>query len=164
MADVRYFEQLWNDAEPGLEVLPFPEVAKDRLVATADPDGIESAQQGLDRCLQERVVRPTLRNHQRAAIENWVAVGHRGLFEHATGSGKTIPALSCVALAAEESRPVLIVVPGLILLHQWKDEIRNYFGAEVRLLLAGGGYDQWKSGSVLRDHITRTERMEHRSS
>ena len=47
----------------------------------------------------------------------------------------------------------MIVVPSRILLHQWKDEARSFFGNEVSLLLAGDAYDQWKSGSVLRDHL-----------
>jgi superfamily II DNA or RNA helicase len=151
--DVRYFERLWDNAELGLEVVAFPEVARERLVEKADPEGIESAQQELDRLLERRIVRPTLRPHQREAIDNWVAAGHRGLLEHATGSGKTITALNCMALAADEQRPVIIVVPGRVLLHQWKDEIRSFFGEEVTLLLAGDGYDEWKSGSVLRDHL-----------
>jgi superfamily II DNA or RNA helicase len=151
--DVQYFEGLWGNAEAGLEVVPFPEVARERLVEKAHPEGVESAQADLDRLLEGHVVRPTLRRHQREAIENWVAAGHRGLFEHATGSGKTITALNCMALAAETGRPTLVVVPGRVLLHQWKDEIRSFFGDEVNLLLAGDGYDEWRSGSVLRSHL-----------
>lgn len=151
--DVAYFQRLWHDHEPGLDVVPFPEVARERLVAKADPDGLDSAQVELDRLLLERPPRPTLRRHQELAIANWQDAGHRGLFEHATGSGKTVTALSCVELAVKDRRPTLIVVPSRILLHQWKDQVRSFFGDEVSLLLAGDAYDQWKFGSVLRDHL-----------
>jgi superfamily II DNA or RNA helicase len=151
--DVAYFQRLWHNHETGLDVVPFPEVARERLVAKADPDGLESAQVELDRLLIERPPRPTLRSHQKLAIANWQDADHRGLFEHATGSGKTITALSCVELAVKDRRATLIVVPSRILLHQWKDQVRSFFGDEVSLLLAGDAYDQWKSGSVLRDHL-----------
>lgn len=149
--DVRYFERLWNNTQEGLMVEPFPEVARDRLTEKADPDGLDAAQDELDRQLLSRPPRPTLRRHQRTAIANWIGAGHRGLFEHATGSGKTITALSCVDLAVQDKRPTLIVVPSRLLLRQWKDEVRTFFGNEVSVLLAGDIYGEWKAGSVLRD-------------
>jgi superfamily II DNA or RNA helicase len=151
--DVEYFESLWNDFKPGLDVVPFPEVVREQLIAKADPEGFDSAQLELDRLVLSRPPRPTLREHQRTAIENWVAAGHRGLFEHATGSGKTITALSCVDLAVNARRPTLIIVPSRLLLHQWKSEVTSFFGEEVTVLLAGDVYDEWKFGSVLRDHL-----------
>jgi superfamily II DNA or RNA helicase len=151
--DVAYFRRLWQNNEVGLDVVPFPEVSRERLVAKAHPDGLESAQLELDRLLLGRPPRPTLRSHQELAIANWQKGGHRGIFEHATGSGKTITALSCVELAVEDRRPTLIVVPSRILLHQWKDQARSFFGDEISLLLAGDAHDQWKSGSLLRDHL-----------
>ena len=151
--DVEYFEDLWNNAKPGLSIEPFPEVARERLVVKADPHGLEPAQAELDRLLLSRPPRPTLRRHQRTAIDNWVAAGHRGLFEHATGSGKTITALSCVDLAVNDKRPTLIVVPSRLLLHQWKEEVASFFGSEVAVLMAGDIYDEWKAGSVLREHL-----------
>lgn len=156
-ADVTYFERLWQNAEPGLEVVPFPEVTRERLIETAHPDGVEAAQIEIDRLLAERPPRPTLRRHQEQAIANWQTAGHRGLFEHATGSGKTITALSCVALAVAERQPILIVVPSRLLLHQWKEQVRSFFGDEVALLLAGDGFTQWQRGSLLRDHLTTSD-------
>lgn len=151
--DVAYFDRLWSNSELGLDVVPFPEVSRERLVAKADPDGLESAQLEMDRLLVERPPRPTLREHQKLAIANWQQSGHRGLFEHATGSGKTITALSCIDLAVKDRRPTLIVVPSRLLLYQWRDQVRSFFGEETSLLLAGDVYDQWKDGSVLRDHL-----------
>jgi superfamily II DNA or RNA helicase len=152
-ADVDYFESLWANTKPGLEVVPFPDLVRERLVAAVDSEGLESAQLELDRKLVNRPPRPTLRDHQRIAIDNWIAAGHRGLFEHATGSGKTITALSCVDLAVKDRRPTLIVVPSRLLLQQWRKEVQAFFGDEVALLLAGDNYNEWKQGSVLRDHL-----------
>jgi superfamily II DNA or RNA helicase len=152
-SDRSYFERLWTDDEPGLDVVPFPEVNRERLVEAAHPDGLPAAQEALERLLNDRPPRPTLRPHQRNAVDGWVAAGHRGIFEHATGSGKTITGLTCVARAGQDQRPVLIVVPGRILLHQWAAQTKGFFGHDARVLLAGDGYDQWRDGSVLRDHL-----------
>lgn len=152
--DVEYFERLWANHETGLEVVPFPEVTRERLIAKAHPDGVEAAQEELERHLAKRPPRPALRRHQKDAVENWRKAGYRGLIEHATGSGKTITALSCLRLAAEQARPCLVVVPTRVLLRQWRNEIRSFFGSDANLLLAGDMYNEWKSGSVLRDHLS----------
>lgn len=152
--DVESFEALWHNNEAGLEVVPFPEVARERLVEKADPDGVRAAQERLRERTANRPPRPTLRGHQRLAIDQWRAAGHRGIFEHATGSGKTITALTAIDLALQDSRPVLVLVPSRTLLHQWNVQIRAFFGSRVRVLLAGDRYSQWRQGSVLRDFLT----------
>ncbi|MGO9958130.1 MAG: DEAD/DEAH box helicase family protein, partial [Solirubrobacteraceae bacterium] len=151
--DVDSFDRLWRNDETTVEVVDFPEVARDRLVEKADPAGVEAAQEELDRQLSTGRLRPTLRNHQQHALDGWQAAGHRGIFEHATGSGKTITALSCIALAVEQERPVLVTVPSRTLLRQWRTEINAFFSG-VPVLLAGDGHDGWKTGSVLRDSLT----------
>jgi superfamily II DNA or RNA helicase/HKD family nuclease len=154
--DVESFERLWENHETTVEVVGFPEVARDRLVELADRDGIKAAQQELERQLTAGRLRPALRDHQQHAFDGWQAAGHRGIFEHATGSGKTITALNCVAAAVEQHRPVLVAVPSRTLLRQWRDEINAFFSG-VPVLLAGDEHDGWKTGSVLRDSLTDVE-------
>ena len=156
-ADVTSFAELWSNREPGIEVVDFPDVARERLVEMADPDGVRAAQQRLNERAKERPPRPPLRPHQEQAIESWAAHGHRGILEHATGSGKTITALTCIDRALEDRRPVLVLVPARTLLHQWRDQIRPFFGDQARLLLAGDRYWQWREGSVLRDFLTEPD-------
>jgi superfamily II DNA or RNA helicase len=151
-ADVASFARLWADGEPTVEVVEFPKVASDRLVEMGDPEGVAAAQHELERQLQAGQLRPTLRDHQQHALDGWQAAGHRGIFEHATGSGKTITALSCIAVAIEAHRPVLVTVPSRTLLRQWRAEISAYFPG-IPLLMAGDGRDGWKTGSVLRDSL-----------
>lgn len=150
--DVASFKRLWDNVETTVEVWDFPQVARDRLIERADPEGVRAAQDELDRQLRGGQLRPTLREHQQDALDGWQAAGHRGIFEHATGSGKTITALSCVAVAVEAGHPVLITVPSRTLLRQWRAEIAAFFPG-VPLLLAGDQHDGWKTGSVLRDSL-----------
>jgi superfamily II DNA or RNA helicase len=62
---------------------------------------------------------------QRAAADAWVQAGRRGVFEVATGLGKTYAALTCIAEASTYDRELVyaVVVPRQELAHQWAREI-----------------------------------------
>lgn len=68
-----------------------------------------------------------LRDYQEEAIQNWVKADYVGFFEMATGTGKTITALSCAKylVAAEGRVCLLILVPTLDLASQWKHDVKN---------------------------------------
>lgn len=152
--DLDYFESLWSGDEPGVEVLPFPAVALERLEPLIDPEGIRHAEQRVRDIVQERQDhrtgrKPALRRHQRKVLADWASRSHRGIVEHATGSGKTITALRAVADALDAGHPAVIVVPWVTLLKQWRDEVASYFGDTAQALLAGSGHDEWRSGATL---------------
>lgn len=74
-----------------------------------------------------------LHDYQRDAVNGWLAASGRGVFAMATGTGKTITALAAATQAsshaARNSRPllVLVVVPLIDLVHQWKSNA-EWFG------------------------------------
>lgn len=73
--------------------------------------------------------------HQAEALAAWVKRGRRGIVELPTGSGKTY--LAQLAMRATP-RDTLVLVPTLVLMHQWYAELKqNFPGVEVGLL--GGG-------------------------
>ena len=73
--------------------------------------------------------------HQAEALSAWLQGGRRGTVELPTGSGKTY--LAQLAMRATP-RDTLIVVPTLVLMHQWYAELKaNFAGVDVGLL--GGG-------------------------
>ncbi len=90
----------------------------------------------------------TLMPHQRGAIEAWIAQGKMGVFEHATGSGKTFTALEAARPHIELGLPVLILLPSELLLKQWTKEVKEEF-PEAAVVLAGGGNDRWKEQGKL---------------
>lgn len=141
----KYFERLWDGKVPGIEIVPFPEAAKRRLeiVALGGIDEVEMA--NLEIVVQKRTALP----HQAAAIDAWKAAGCRGVFEHATGSGKTFTALLAIKEHISRGQPALILVPSSLLLEQWASEIREEL-PEATLLLAGSGNDRWKRSGRLR--------------
>lgn len=156
--DAQYFEALWSGDEPGLEVIPFPTVARDRLLAHSDPDGLVHAEEQLRETLEreqneQSENRPRLRPHQRAVLASWEDLGHRGLVEHATGSGKTITGLTAVRKALDAGNAVLILVPAIALLEQWQRQLAVH--ADLgSVLLAGGGHNEWKKGAILRNFLS----------
>ena len=90
------------------------------------------------------------RAHQLKALEQWEANGRRGIFEHATGSGKTFTAMCAIRKELEFWHPVLILVPSIGLLTQWESELKETLAdLDINYLLCGGGNDAWKEGRTL---------------
>jgi superfamily II DNA or RNA helicase len=139
-----HFERLWNGEVNGLQTVKFPEAQRRRLIdfALADLDHVE----------KERIAEVAPRRkplpHQVAAIEAWEQAGRRGIFEHATGSGKTFTALTAVKHHVSRGLPALILVPSQLLLEQWTAEVREELPESV-LLLAGAGHVSWKTAGRL---------------
>ena len=160
MEESAYFHELWTNTYPGLEVCPFPDMARNTLVAAADAHWEDT----VERLLRERAQssstsdelgvdpkRRTLRPHQAAGLAAWRANERRGILAFATGAGKTFTALHAIreSLAKYEEVPV-IVVPDKTLFAQWYKELRALVGPlEAHILRVGAGFDSWRD--VLRD-------------
>lgn len=140
-----HFDGLWAEHDPDIEVFSFPDQALTHLKKTAFKD--LDAVRGKDRLGPSK--RRTPLSHQNAAVNAWLAQGRRGIFEHATGSGKTFTALMAIRRHVESGRPALVVVPSRLLLDQWAAEIREEI-PEAALLLAGGGNNAWRTRHRLR--------------
>jgi superfamily II DNA or RNA helicase len=139
-------------------VKPFPQAAKDVLANAASPDNwkrlvdeiteqIESSEKPVSKnTAHARTPRP----HQRLALEQWNRNGRRGIFEHATGSGKTFTALCAIRDALEQNEVPLVLVPSELLLAQWLKEIREVLGdINPQLLVCGGGHTEWRKDQLL---------------
>ena len=131
-----YFERLWNGLEPGVETVDFPQVARGRLLAISNPEGVRgSAREGKAIAGQAWGRRPS--RTSLAAIEEWRRQGGRGILEHATGSGKTITAITAMREWLETGRPALVLVPSELLLDQWYAEVRAELEEVGARVLAG---------------------------
>ena len=141
----RHFEALWSGNDPDIDVIPFPVQSADRLRAAAlkNLDSVEA--RALEGVQPQRVALP----HQAAAITAWQEQGRRGIFEHATGSGKTFTAILAIREHVAQAKPVIVLVPGQLLLEQWAGELRTEI-PHAALIIAGGGYESWRSPSRLR--------------
>jgi DNA phosphorothioation system restriction enzyme len=140
----RNFELLWKDSTPHLDVLSFPEATRQGALSVRDYGGTESKirlpLQDSDTHYSMPDIEPVgetlaipseidLYDHQKEGVREWLAGRARGILEMATGSGKTITALSCAAKLYEVVGPplfIVIVCPYLHLVDQWVDEAKSF--------------------------------------
>ena len=121
--------QFWNERQAGAAVVRDAEVA-----AMAPLPARWELTQGLD-----------LHAWQKECVESWFAAGRRGVIKVVTGAGKTFLALAIAERLQQEHAPnlrIAIVVPTVVLLEQWREELltrSNLPPAAVGLM--GGGED-----------------------
>jgi superfamily II DNA or RNA helicase len=153
-----YFETLWNNSFPSVSVKPFPEVARSRLIDAADPENwpvlIDNVCTDLEALEASRTAVSGLngmtpRDHQAKAISAWINQGRRGIFGHATGSGKTFSALCAVKDALSKGEVPIILVPSRILFEQWEEDIEKLLPDDVVILKCGNGHHRWNENDLL---------------
>lgn len=148
------FDNLWAGNTPEVQILPFPSAAVHCLCKQAFGSLDEAERDSIDipftiPITDKRVLLP----HQVSAIESWRKQGCRGIFEHATGSGKTFTALKAAQSHLGKNLPVLILVPSCILLEQWNEEVKTEL-VDAAIALAGAGHDRWANSGRLRSLST----------
>jgi len=120
--DILDFEEYWNNNDPSLEVLNIPEASKRKLIEIAPKNKSE-----LNKLLLMTIKtkqRKKLFVHQEKAINSWFKNNKIGIFEMATGTGKTFTALKCIEkLLDKETVLTVIACPYAHLAEQWKNEI-----------------------------------------
>jgi len=156
-----YFDRLWDNDWPGVVTVPLPASAHADIISAADaarwPEFVDEICLDLERASRwspeaDRSGGRVPRTHQIKALDAWVSVGRRGIFEHATGSGKTFSAICAANDAFARDEIPLFLVPSELLFHQWKDELQQAFASkDLQLLLCGAGHAGWKQGALLRN-------------
>ena len=123
------FKRLWNNDTDKLEVIDFLSAVAEGLLIhqtvyetgqIETPDKPEITEQTVPYLPKDIV----LRKYQSEAIEAWFENGCRGLWEMATGTGKTITALSALAKLREQKKHLFVVIacPYQHLVDQWYEE------------------------------------------
>lgn len=143
-----YFERLWSGETKGIEVIAFPEAARERILSAAmgDLGDVDMEEIRVSEGGAANGRHPL--GHQLRAIAAWKAAGCHGVLEHATGSGKTFTALMAIREHVEKGMPALIVVPSRLLLTQWDIETKEEIRGAI-ILLAGAGHGRWRQGQRL---------------
>jgi len=124
-------EALWNDQNTQFKVCNIPDSIRDKIVQLRiTPDRPYSLQRS-----HTSHSKPTMPNipiilheYQKNAIEEWKKASYIGIFEMATGTGKTITSLAASVLKFKEigNLALIILVPYLHLLEQWEKECRKF--------------------------------------
>ncbi len=98
----------------------------------------------------------SLYEHQKDVIKNWQDNNFKGLVEHATGSGKSFTGIFAIKKFFKEKNGsnAIIIVPGEILLHQWKEDIDKIFPEAITSFVGASMNPKWRKNL----HIyTRTQ-------
>jgi superfamily II DNA or RNA helicase len=130
--DIEDFQHLWTNESTKTGVIPFPEAVKKKLIHIA-PRNRHELEIIIDRIKKEKREKPikeqkiVLRNYQKEAIDAWLNNSAKGLFEMATGTGKTYTAIGALDLILKRERKLLTIIscPFLHLISQWEVSMGN---------------------------------------
>ena len=152
------FNAMWNDYEPSIRVRDFPSVSdliirrylvENKIDLELDDTYFSdnSFSYGDNKANGPYIpAKVKMRPYQLEAISNWAAQNYRGIFDMATGTGKTYTALAALAnlyQATKQNLAVLIVCPYQHLVEQWKDDIVA-FGMKPIVCYSASTQRNWK--------------------
>lgn len=138
------FEAMWNNYETNIEIIDFPEVAKEifkKYKKTEIDLTIDEKQFTNRKGFTIKETQPVLVNtpripahirlhdYQIEAIDNWEKSNYVGIFDMATGTGKTFTGLGAVVRLherLEKNLAVFIVCPYQHLVEQWVEDILQF--------------------------------------
>ena len=128
------FDNLWDNLDTAMEVIPFPNVAVEKLRSyKMEETGslfVEIQEEDDSQDVFFKI--PTtidLYDYQREAIENWKNNNYCGIFDMATGAGKTFTALGALSSLSKNLNnniAVVIVAPYQHLVEQWVEDIIQF--------------------------------------
>lgn len=150
------FQAIWNNCEPNIRVLEFSEVNKafvEKFKNKAPNYNID-IEQFNDELIDDKINIKGARlpenihlyDYQLEAINNWKNNGYRGIFDMATGTGKTLTglgALSCLSQNLNDELAVVIVCPYQHLVEQWVEDITK-FNINPIIGYSKSGQKDWK--------------------
>jgi superfamily II DNA or RNA helicase len=149
------FTSIWNDIEPNIRIVYFPELKQEILnrykrtpimsyADIAKKDKAYSIEAGISKAwLHTPESYPPYYDYQLQAMEAWRRNGYRGIFDMATGTGKTLTALGALELLCQElgdQLGIIIVCPYQHLVEQWVSDLVAY---GVTPIICYSRYD-WK--------------------
>lgn len=133
------FEELWNNSDKSAIVLEFPEAAKRKLIQyrrnTINYNLLKNEFISNDNTIHRHNNYPEIppyikwRDYQKEATRKWKEKNYRGIFDMATGTGKTLTGLKAVAEISKELNnrlAVIIVCPYQHLVEQWVEDILEF--------------------------------------
>lgn len=133
------FDSIWYDSEEGIEVLEFSLAVRRKLeMYRTEPisEKLETEdflnKEARLECLDGIPMIPSdfeIRAYQSEAVERWKENGYCGIYDMATGTGKTYTALLSVVRLYQEMKgklAVIIVCPYQHLVEQWLEDLRYF--------------------------------------
>lgn len=173
------FHSIWNNNEPNIEVMEFENITKAliekyrrkstnfNIDKEEYPDGVSA--EG-ERSIDKTTIAPRipegfeLRDYQVEAIDKWEEQDFKGIFDMATGTGKTYTGLGAAARLSkrlEDRLALIIVCPYQHLVEQWVEDI-VLFGMKPIIGYSSSIQRSWKKNleSAIRDQKLKVKKRE----
>jgi len=151
------FDALWDNERDAVRVMSISQALRDNVLTLSQPD--VSLEDKIVRVLADDSQNNTdedkanvqegsgvsIRPYQQEAINSWTNNNFRGLFEMATGTGKTFTGLFAVKSLANQNSKLfcVIAVPLRHLVPQWMEDIEKIF-PNARIVKVGSDYPTWR--------------------
>lgn len=173
------FHSIWNNNELNIEVMEFENITKAliekyrrkstnfNIDKEEYPDGVSA--EG-ERSIDKTTIAPRipegfeLRDYQVEAIDKWEEQDFKGIFDMATGTGKTYTGLGAAARLSkrlEDRLALIIVCPYQHLVEQWVEDI-VLFGMKPIIGYSSSIQRSWKKNleSAIRDQKLKVRKRE----
>lgn len=148
------FKAIWEDYEPGIETIDFPVAVKNRLYEyNPELHLINQSDAGKNNEAKVKKNRAIylpddflIRDYQNSAIHAWEDRGFRGIYDMATGTGKTLTALASIEYLFKKNKErlaIVIVCPYQHLVEQWVEDIVR-FGIQPIIGYSASSQKNWK--------------------
>lgn len=123
-SDLNKFFRYWDNKADKITTYSIPEAAKKHLISMAPRDLNELKHLEFNSFAS----RIHFRSYQEMAIDEWINNAKKGIFEMATGTGKTFTAIGALQELIKEKKRLLVVitVPFIHLTLQWKNELSKF--------------------------------------
>ncbi len=171
------FVSIWGNTEPNISIIDFPELKQEiidrykRAKPDYDLDRKELEHEtGYVELVGTNENYPKfpdgfhLHDYQEQAIEEWKHQGFCGIFDMATGTGKTytgLGALTTLAQSVDNKLAAIIVCPYQHLVEQWVEDIEK-FNIHPIIGYSGSSQKDWKKQleDAIRDQKLRVRNRE----
>lgn len=153
------FNAMWDDYEPSIKVMDFPDIREEilnryrrdnRIDTSFDEETSETEFMSVD--VPPVPIGPAvpctvhMRPYQLDAINEWEKHQYMGIFDMATGTGKTYTALAAISRLFQDkgqNLAVIIICPYQHLVEQWKEDIIA-FGMKPIVCYSASSQRNWR--------------------
>ncbi|MBY0358212.1 MAG: DEAD/DEAH box helicase family protein [Candidatus Obscuribacterales bacterium] len=136
------FAEKWKGNDTTITTVGIPEAARRNLIMVGEQ--YQELFRGKTVNNPSAKASRQTRDYQEKAIQAWIQNDCQGLFEMATGSGKTFTAISAAlrVLADKGRLAIVVLAPFTHLVEQWTNELEQY---ELSPIVCMGSYTTWQA-------------------
>ena len=166
------FNAMWGNYEPNIKVIEFPEIAdeiiqrykiNDQIDLSIDNEQFPETKSFIKQLSVPNIPEEIeIRDYQTNAMEEWKKRNYRGIFDMATGTGKTYTALVSISEISNDLHydlALFIVCPYQHLVDQWVEDILK-FGMTPIIGYSSSPQKNWKDrlSKAIRDQRIRDDK------